>query len=273
MREFSFNKITNPQILEDEIRESTIKVALDTVIARGDGVTIVYMKNDLDVADTNTLTEVVNNHVYVESIDDPQLVKVLEDAEDATQGLYQSIVWKWDIAACAPGTEQDLEAKSFPFPISALSLEWYNTAEINGDHMALLIAPDTITGVLTQDAVSGDDVIYASDTVMANAKRGFKYEVVNGATSFKAGRILEIDKGSSSLKLENPLNADFPAGSVLKQTIELSPIIHLLDRYIPEIGTNKIGGTTIPANVPMVVRYTNMDGQAKSLHIMLEYLY
>lgn len=273
MKTFTFEKITNPQTLEDEIRLSPITVALSTVIAYGDGSTTIYMKDDLTESDSALLSTVVAAHDAVAVHDDVPMVEVMEERGNRTQGNYQASMWKWDIEACTPGTTIDLESKSFPFPVSALSLEWFNSPEVNGDHCSLLISPDAVVGTTTAPVTSGSDIVFVSDTVLGLANMGYVYELVNGEVSYKPGRAILVNKGDGSIQFENTIPVDFPAGSLVKQTVELATKVYLLDKYIPELGSNRIGGTHLPANTPMVVRYTNVNGAAKGLCILMEYIY
>lgn len=227
MKTFTFEKITNPQTLEDEIRLSPIKVALNTVVTYGNGSTIIYMKDDLTESDTSLLSSVVAAHDAVAVHDDVPMVEVMEERGARTQGNYQASMWKWDIEECEPGSTLELAPRSFPFPISALSLEWFNSPDVNGDHCSLLIAPDTVVGTTTAPVVSGSDTVFVSDTVMGLANMGYIYELVNGEVSYKPGRVIAVNKGDGSIQFESVIPVDFPTGSLVRQTVELATKVYL----------------------------------------------
>lgn len=244
--------------------------------------TTIYTKNSISSTQLSILGSIVASHNYTPSIlpyQKAQKVEILEERTYKSQGNYQVIMWKYEIPQQEPGNEALLEPRNFPFHINAFSLEWRNSPEVNGDEMSFLVDPDRTVGSITEAAFINESVIKVSPSVIEDAQIGYDYKIVNSDSSLfhHLGRAISYDEAERTLTFENPLEDDFVPTSenpiYILRSIEFSPKIYLLDLYTTEMGSTRIGGNFIPKNTDMVVKYKNMDGQAKNLYILMEYLY
>ena len=168
----------------------------------------------------------------------------------AAVGVYSSTI-SWDI------------------PVGILRAKWFNKVSFEGDSIRVEVAPLTTTGAVISNAYIGDYEITVSPTVLAYSEIGF-YITVNG---IELGRIISIDKTNSKLGFKNAFTADITAGSYTQQTIRLVPFVYLdgVDSMMVFEGGDEL--MIVPANAPLVVRYTNNNGTAKAYSVKIEYKY
>jgi len=253
------------------IQISSIATALDRIDTAG-GLADVWFKDVLSAGDQTTLTSLFSAHDGVPIGPTPSRVKIIEETESSdTGGSYQAQSFEVVVPASGGWYEQQF---SFPFPISLFSAEWIHKSNMEGDNVEFEIAPDTITGVITADVAQDDTVISVQATVTGNAKVG-RFIVLDDGTVEDMGRILSISESSGTLTMETPASRSLLASAptYVKQTIKMVPHIHLESMGRVELGKDVIGGSYIPANYPLCVRYQNNEGTAKVFSFIIEYKY
>lgn len=165
---------------------------------------------------------------------------------------------------------------SFPMPISLLSATWINKASNDGDEVEFIVAPDTTTGSITAAVAVGATVIDVSQTVIDNAKLGYYLKLDDGTNVDDVGRITNIDTINSKITVETPTVNAFAVATptYIKQSVKLVPKVMLVGTNAQiELGTSKIGGSSIPANTILRARYNNLSGSAETFSFILQYLY
>ena len=167
----------------------------------------------------------------------------------------------------------------YPIPISVLELKIVTDESNIGDNLRCAIAPDTIIGVITAPTTPGLNDIQVSSTVFEHLKIGFDVELFcvteTGPVFQKLGRTLELHPESSKIKTEFPLTQVF--NPLLPTYVRMT--VYNIDNYtigkpaLYAMGSSKIGGTHIPANIHIRITYKNNTNQAKSFIGQIEYLF
>ena len=220
---------------------------------------------------TNTAHTIDTGSVVVIKTIADNIVKVREESIE-TGGNFQCDTVTIDVAT-GPGvvTQADF---TWPIPVSMLDMELIVIDDNLGDNACNVIAPDTIIGVLTATAATGATGIYVNSTVINNSMVGYELNLLNGADNDKLGRILAIDKENSKINIEHATTQSFPAISTyVRQSVIIVKNFNFSSARSYHIGTNKIGGSYLPANVISRVEYTNNDSFSKKFYTKLEYLY
>lgn len=199
-------------------------------------------------------------------------VELIQENE-STGGHFCSESFKVDVLAEIGKYEKVV---SFPFDINIIRGSFNDLPEFKGDNIELCIAPDTIIGVITQDASIGDNILNVSPTVIENAKIGFWLELTDGTNSNILGRIISIDKAASTVKIQTALTTAFSAStpSLIKMTVFMVPYA-----YLEGSGNNiefegSIKSSFIKAGTIIHVAYNNVVGGVdRTYSFRMEYFY
>lgn len=162
---------------------------------------------------------------------------------------------------------------------------WTNKNYIKGDKVLYTTSPVYGQRVYTcinstNSAQSPDNNNYwragyelsVNSTVLSTSNLGYYITLSNGSADQDMGRL--IYKTGRSIFVENVPNINFLAlDTYVKQTVYV-----LKDHYIGNgkaftIGEGKIGGSYVPTDVIVNVKYTNNSSVAKHLYGFVEYLY
>ena len=156
---------------------------------------------------------------------------------------------------------------SWKFDISLLEAQILIDPENVGDTLQCHINPDTIVGALGAQMDSGSTT--ATFTVPDAVFIGMKIEI--GGNDL--GHVLSIADDRSSLTTEIAAPSNIAAAQLCKVTVEMasSVLLPAAGRY--EIGASKIGGSYLPADTTLRIRYYNKVATAKDFSIFVEYLY
>ena len=196
-------------------------------------------------------------------------VKPKEDGTEYPIGEhYRAVGIPFD---AAPG-ETNNHDFSFPYPIALLAVicSGHNV----GDKVDFQVAPDTVVGAVTQDVSASDTVINVQDTVTENVDVG-DYVTLDDGTNDEEHLCVEKDEENHTITLDTGVTNAYEAATptYVKITKKMGVGIELgsTDRY--ELGQSKIGGSFIPANTTIRVRYTNNGGSQIRVRPTLEILY
>jgi hypothetical protein len=248
------------------------------------------------------------------------IIKEISDTEVSikeenvkTGGNFQSTTIEFD----AIKNQESSQSISWPFPVSALAVQFV-TEEINrGDILDMIIGKDTITGIVTTNVVpastwsdqnytSGQTVIYnskvytcildtvsneiptdviywkyglelsVSQTVIDYIRLGYYVKLFDEVNQDDVGRIIYIDNITNKIYAEVDVVNSFLATSptYIQQSIKNISNYEIAGPSHNIIGSTKIGGAYIPANVTVTVCYTNKSTDTDK-HIVgqVEFLY
>lgn len=270
----------NSARMVDDVASSSIVTAIDRIDTSGDVVDI-WFKDALSAADKTTLDNdatgpsggLIAAHTG-EPLDSAPAEVVVVEENVKTGGHYQTKSIEADVPAGAGW--HTLVDHSWPFPISMLSANARIRSNSDKDEIAVLIAPDTVTGTITADVAASATVIDVAQSVIDNVSLGYCLKLSDGTNEDDLGRVVAIDKGAKQVTVETATVNAFAAATptYVKQTIQMAPHVELTDGHIMSIGESKIGGSHIPANTVIRLRYNNVPGGGtKRFSVCFEYLY
>jgi len=197
---------------------------------------------------------------------------VIQEEQTKTGAHYQAQSFELSVPASTGWHELNI---SFPFPISMLSAEWIGKTDYDGDSAQFIIAPDTTTGAIASDVAALDTVINVAQSVIDNTQVGYHLKLDDGTNVDDLGRVVSIDDGANQVTMETAAVNSFLAATptYVKQTVKMVPHICLHPSGRVQLGESKIGGSYIPANTVIRLRYNNLTGTAKTFSVIIEYLY
>ena len=127
-----------------------------------------------------------------------------------------------------------------------------------GDEVSIVIAPRTTVGVLLSTASNGDLTVTCSPTVALNVHKHVYLTLTNGAVTSNEVEITAINSATNvitfkpALVLSSSLNAYTTYVQMSYYMVDhriLGPAGHI------EVGATILGGSSIPANIPIEIRY------------------
>ena len=164
---------------------------------------------------------------------------------------------------------------SWPFNVSLLLATCTCTPDNNGDKVTVEIPSDLTIGNITQDVSVNDTVINVSSSVTSNIAIGFYVSITDGANSDELGRVLAVNTINNTITVEAGSTNSYSAASPTLVAMTVRPIDNFefgpVQTY--NIGQSSLGASHIPANIPIVVKYTNNGSTPKTLIFNYEYLY
>ena len=166
---------------------------------------------------------------------------------------------------------------SWPMSLQVWKTEFYTKTENIGDYLSVVLAPDTLVGVITVNAAIGATTIHVSPTAVTNELivRGIHLKLDNGTTSNECGRILAFDKDANTITFETPLTNNFTGMATMIKLTLVSFDTVLLHRpdSVHRVGEKGFQGKALPPNTLARALYTNNTTDAKTLVFTLEYYY
>lgn len=215
----------------------------------------------IDAAKTVIVDAVADNEVKI------QEEQTKTGAHYQTRGIANSIpaVAEW----------HDFPDFSWPFPVSIFAATAYCRAEQDGDILEFLIGPDTTIGALTVDAAIGTTVLDVQQSVIDNTEVGYFIKLTDGINTDDCGRVLNVDKAGLKITVETATTNAFAAATptYVQQTVKMLYDAEVSGGQRISLGEAKIGGSYIPANTALRLRYKNSTAAAKRFRFLMEYLY
>lgn len=221
-----------------------------------------------------------NNHAD-RSIDSSQTVIIgrmgsnhVVAGQDTLKNFQHTCV-TMDIPAMTPG-DVFTHVFSWPMSVQIWKTEFYTGVEHLNDRFTIYVAPDTVVGAITAPALIGATTINVSPTVVTNQviSCGIDVEIDDGVISEQVGRITAFDATLNTLTFENPLTNNYSPGTFVKFNIKvINDIVLHRAGFIYKIGEKGLKGRLVPPNTPLRGEYTNMDGLAKQLYVVIEIYY
>lgn len=190
-------------------------------------------------------------------------------------GYYQATTIPITVPGLNPGTvyTQDI---SFPHDTYIWTCEFQSDSLMVGDVFNVIVSPDTTVGYITQNELTGSNVLHVSQTIFSSniVANGMHVSITDGATSQNLGRIISMDSVSETITVEHPLSHNFNTGNLLNISIYL-----IRDQFIGYSNKNYVYGKKgfsarkLPKNTIMRFAYTNNTGTPKQLNFDMEYNY
>lgn len=222
--------------------------------------------------DTNhTITNNLTSEVAIETI--VGRVKI-EEETIPTQGFFMFEGFKKDIDGNV-GSVTTI-TKSWPYRISLLEGWFYSQDDQVGDMVEAVVGPETVTGAITAPVSVSDTEISVGDTVIENTAVGFRLNLTDGVNVADLGRVLSIDSANSTVSVETPSSHAFSPASptYVRQNVDIVKMISLnVGKVRYGFAGKKMGGKTLPPNIPLEIRYINVTGGEKSFSYNIEYIY
>lgn len=201
---------------------------------------------------------------------DSNVVAVREETTP-TGGHFQTVTRK----ITADGNATTHFNYTWPMPITVFMVGFTSEETHRGDVIDMSVAPNTTIGIITADATVGTSTFTVSNTVLQYTNIGFYLTITDGVNNDDLGRVIAIDKNTSTVTVETASTHSFlvTSPSYIIQNIYMMKDYEIGAPHRYEIGESKIGGSYVPAGTVVRVSYTNNGLAQKNIVTRLEYLY
>lgn len=223
----------------------------------------------LNVCPNNNTHSVDTNSISIINIVGEQTVDIKEESIP-TGGFFRSE----SMAVTVPANTIYTWDTSWRYPITALQVSFVTGEALRGDNINCLIAPNTICGILTTGVSSGSTSVTVNSTVTTNIKTGFLCTITNGINTSELGEVISVNKNNNTLITSNSIGNSFSAGAYVMLSIHNIKNFEITDPNTYIIGSGKIGGSYVPANTIIRLKYNNKSlTDEKRFVWSFEYLY
>ena len=237
-------------------REENIFASNDellTDLANGD---TIIARNDSGTKDITGVSDAID---YLTG-DLPRRVKVIEEEEGATGGHYGAKTLACDITH-AINTWKNFDF-SFPFPITIMSVCWKGSDLFAQDEVYVEIGPQTDIGNIDADVSASSAVVKLTEASYAVVEVGYWIRLADGTNTDILKRV--VSKNDATLEITTEEETD---NAFLKATpTAVKMTVRMVDLILPKgggdtkLGDTTIGGSLVPANTTIRVRYKNIEG-------------
>ena len=165
---------------------------------------------------------------------------------------------------------------SFPYDIAIICGTTEVSLEQRGDFMNIIIAPNTMIGVLTSDVTENSNILNVSQTVIDNVSVGFEITLNDMINQESLGRITSIDKVNRTITTAYKTVNSYSADPFVQVLLNIYKIKNLRFMNPCEMKMKGLSTETsmIPKNTKIKVLYTNNSSTVvKNISIYFEYLY
>ncbi len=194
----------------------------------------------------------------------------IQEESISTGSHYQAISYKIE---CEPG--ESVHDYSYPYGISVFIIKFVTTNDHLEDIMNLEVGPNTIIGIITNSITSPTNVVSVSSTVMDNIELGFYVSIGDGVNTDNLGRVIGINLENNTITTENMTSSVFLFYSPTYVFMTVKVIDNFIFGYPKEytFGGHIIGGSYVPPNTLIRVRYINNGSVNKIIYPKIEMLY
>jgi hypothetical protein len=273
MATYNYTKVVNTAKLESELMAAVpYYLGLTTV---DDNITV-HTSQDLTsgaltILDTLIAMHVVSDTNLLKNINGIQPVIISEAPTYAADEIINSYFKENFVITTTTDVGPYVKSVSWPYPIAILGGHLTTKEAWEGDSFTVLMAPNTLVGQLVLQVSSGSKTITV-DPACAEYYiwKGDSLKITDGAsTTVDMGRI--ISKSGSTITMENAAPANLPSGMGILVTTTLVPHYEVCGAEEILIGRKTNRASYVPANIPLVVTYTNTSGIAKKVRFALEW--
>lgn len=145
------------------------------------------------------------------------------------------------------------------------------SADMIGDEIKVVAAPETTVGTITSSVAVSDTIINVSNTVTANVIRGLECILSNGTVTHTT-IITNVNPINNTITIKQPSPYTFDVNTTVVQiSIFIVKYIKIHNTNDIEIGLKGIKGKEIKQGTIIRIYYTNNNGQAKTVYWRPEY--
>lgn len=195
--------------------------------------------------------------------------RVVMDAKaySGTNGFYQCKGYSFDVPAGQVVSQHDIV---MPFTSCQYGLTICGDQANEGDMFDIIIAPDTMIGVLLSGASNGDTKIYPNKTVIQHAVPGFHLTIGDQSNCVVTG----VSAASNCVELLDPLS-NAPAYSGVYVNAYIAKDIKICGTQEIALGYGSMGGKNLAKGTIVRTVYTNNSSNldAKYFHMRSETTY
>lgn len=185
-----------------------------------------------------------------------------------TGGFYRAESKKVTVS----GLSTEIFDYVWPYQLSVLTITLYSGVENEGDILNGYMAPDTVVGVLTENADTNDTVLHVNSTVIQYINIGFRVSVNNGSF-IDLGECVAINKENNTITLENAISSNYTSGLPIAITVNFVKDFILRDNTIYELARKTIGGSSVAPGKVVRVKYTNNTVATKNFYFTFDCFY
>lgn len=214
----------------------------------------------------------------LDRIDENKTIVVDDDA--GVGGYYRSQGINFDVD---PGVDVvTTHDTSFPYNVRAFNIH-INAASNNiGDELSYCSGPNTDTGTvvvgsndITSDVSSASTVIEVNPNFFQFVKLGFTIKIKEGATEEKLGECISLDTTNNTITVSVATTGNFTIAGGAKILFSICRFqdIEIVNAGTMSFGSSKLGGSLSGPDLIHRITYTNKDGIAKRIRIIVEMTY
>jgi len=227
LTDFKNNKVCSDR-LTNEIRYSEIKISLDHIDT--DPLSVyVYFKDVLSNDDKLILDNIINEHSGEPLPPTIPIVRAEILTEQSEYVLNGNIVEGF---YCAESIVLNLGVSSvetldliWGFDISLKCATIHVNEQMLSDEMEIIVSPNTLVGALTSNLNTGDTILYVSDTVIKNVKKGWYIGLYGmDGNSTEIGRIIDISTDHIVIDRNSTISAQ--AGTYICTFVKILPYLY-----------------------------------------------
>lgn len=275
LSDFKNNKVCSDR-LTNEIRISDIKISLDHIDT--DPVNIfIFFKDELSNSDKLILDNIINIHSGEPLPPTIPLVKaeiLTEQSEYVLSGNIVEGFYSAESVVMNLG-ESNIEILdlSWKFDISLKCATIHVNEQMLTDEMEVIVSPNTLVGALTSNLNTGDTILYVSDTVIKNVKKGWYIGLYSiDGNSTEIGRIININDNNIVIDRNSSLSAQ--SGTYICTFVKILPYLYFNAVSKIEIGKSIPTGQRVQKDTIIRIKYYNNNKiNGKKASFFIEYLY
>lgn len=182
-----------------------------------------------------------------------------------------------NVKVVAPPNQLTTVDTSLPFDINLIAVRNIWTADMGGDLMSWLLAPNTVVGGITQNVNIGDTVINVSPTVIANIDTSWRFRIIsasNSAVFEDIGNVVSINTSASTVTLSTAATQAHTAGDEVAVTGIYCDAIELpTSAYVLDMGLEIPRVAYLPAGRVVRCEYTNNGATTKTFYAYYSFYY
>lgn len=199
-------------------------------------------------------------------------VRIIYEHDSAVNGSYSSETLLFSVPS---GTGPHTKSFSYAFPIAILDLHFVAKAIHDGDELDVCVGNDSFLGPIAADITASDSTVDVPAAMAAYMKPGKKL-VIDDSTNTETFDIISFDEVNNRVTVDGSYANAYTASTPTNVAVG-SPLVRYLKLdqadALQALGEGKVGGSTVPANVNINIKYTNNEGSAKEFKATIEFLY